>query len=591
MLLPDPISRARGASTALDGSGSRFRFRASVETMLLACCAFWVLLGNFRFFAGALAGRSVAEPGAWGLAAALAVGLIALHALLLAPLANRWTVRPLLSVLLVGTAVAAYYVHRLNVYLDPSMLRNTLRTDWHEARELLNPAMLPWLLFGAGLPLVLLWRTEPIHRPWPRALVRRLAFMALCAAVAAGAVFSVFGSLASTMRNQKELRYLITPANYLWSGAAVLAADFKGQAAPRKPIGEDAAPGPRFASRSKPLVLVLVVGETARAANWQLSGYARETTPGLARLPVINFADVTACGTNTEVSLPCMFAPVGRRDYDETTIRGSQSLLHLLARAGVGVTWRDNQSGCKGVCEGLPYQTVADIAPPGLCSDGRCFDEGLLHGLPDMLRQARGTQLLVLHQLGNHGPAYFKRYPPAFAAFQPACQDEDLRRCPIEQVVNAYDNALRYTDHVLATLIAELKAREAEVDSALLYVSDHGESLGEKNLFLHGLPYAIAPDVQKKVPMVMWFSSGFATGNGLDLACLKQRAAQPAAHDHLFHTVLGLLDVRSALYETAWDLGHGCRAPAPAATVPTATTPAATVPAAGAVAGAASTSR
>ncbi len=276
---------------------------------------------------------------------------------------------------------------------------------------------------------------------------------------------------------------------------------------------------------------------------------------------------MTSCGTNTEVSVPCMFAPVGRRDYDESTIRGSQSLLHVLARAGVGVTWRDNQSGCKGVCDGLPYQTVADIAPPGLCDGGRCLDEGLLHGLPDMLQHARGPQLLVLHQLGNHGPAYFKRYPPEMAQFKPACEDEDLRRCPPEHIVNAYDNALLYTDHVLARLIGELKAREADVDSVVVYVSDHGESLGEKNLYLHGLPYAIAPDVQKQVPMVMWFSSGFAPAHGLDLACLKQRAAQPAAHDHLFHTLLGLLDVRTALYEPAWDLGHACRSPAPAAPV------------------------
>ena len=566
MLLPDPIFRARaGRRAAPTGGRRRFRFQASVEVMLLACSAFWVLLGNVRFFTGALAGRSAADPAAWGLALALGVGLIAQHALLLAPFANRHTVRPLLSLLIVGTAFAAYYVHQLNVYLDPSMLRNTLRTDWHEARELLNPTLLPWLLFGAVLPLLVLWRTEPAPRRWPRALAIRLGFMAMCALVAAVATFSVFGALASTLRNQKELRYLITPANYLWSGTSVLAADLKGQAAPRKPIGEDAAPGPRWAARTRPLLVVMVVGETARAANWGLSGYARQTTPQLSRLPVINFADVTSCGTNTEVSVPCMFAPVGRRDHDESTIRGSESLLHVLARAGVGVTWRDNQSGCKGVCEGLPYQTVADIAPPGLCAGRRCLDEGLLHGLPDMLQAARGPQLLVLHQLGNHGPAYFKRYPPEMAQFKPACEDEDLRRCPSEHIVNAYDNALLYTDHVLARLIGELKAREADVDSMLVYVSDHGESLGEKNLYLHGLPYAIAPDVQKQVPMVMWFSSGFAQANGLDLACMKQRATQPAAHDHLFHTVLGLLDVRTALYQPAWDLGHDCRSAAPAA--------------------------
>jgi len=311
---------------------------------------------------------------------------------------------------------------------------------------------------------------------------------------------------------------------------------------------------------------VLVVGETARAANWGLSGYARQTTPELAQLPVINFAAVDACGTNTETSLPCMFAPVGRRDYDESRIRGSESLLHVASRAGVAVHWRDNQSGCKGVCDGLSQDEVVSLNPAGLCADGHCLDEGLLSGLDERLAAAAarpGTQLLVLHTLGNHGPSYFRRYPAAFKRFQPACENDDLRQCSRQEVVNAYDNALLYTDHVLASLIARLQAASDRVDSALVYVSDHGESLGENNLYLHGMPYAIAPDVQTRVPMVMWLSAGLPRAVGLDAACLQRRAAQPAAHDHLFHTVLGLLGVHTALYEPAFDLTSGCRTVAP----------------------------
>ncbi len=360
------------------------------------------------------------------------------------------------------------------------------------------------------------------------------------------------------MRNHKEARYLITPANLLWSLASVARAGSTGHGLPRRSIGEDA----RLAAAvplQRPRIVVLVVGETARAANWGLSGHARDTTPELARLPVINFPDVSSCGTNTEVSLPCMFAPVGRRDYDETRIRSQQSLLHLVARAGVGVTWRDNQSGCKGVCDGLAFQSAAGLVPPAECPGGRCFDEALLSGLPEILRRMQGTQLLVLHPIGNHGPSYFKRYPRGFAHFQPACEQDDLRLCSREQVANAYDNALRYTDHWLARLVQMLEAEKSRVDSALVFVSDHGESLGENNLWLHGLPYAIAPDVQKKVPMVMWFSDGYMRQHGLDLDCLRERSRRPAAHDHLFHTLLGLLDVNTTLHEAAWDLSEGCR--------------------------------
>jgi lipid A ethanolaminephosphotransferase len=307
----------------------------------------------------------------------------------------------------------------------------------------------------------------------------------------------------------------------------------------------------------------MVVGETARAANWGLSGYARQTTPQLAQLPIINFSDVTACGTSTEVSLPCMFAPVGRRQYDEARIRGSESLLHVAARAGVAVHWRDNQSGCKGVCDGLPHDVLGPALAPGLCQDGRCLDEGLLRGLDERLRGlhgSRGTQLLVLHMLGNHGPSYFRRYPPAFERFTPVCRNDDLGGCTRDEIVNAYDNALLYTDHVLATLIGTLASHAGDVDSALLFVSDHGESLGEKNLFLHGVPYVIAPKEQTQVPMVFWQSAGFARSEGLNGDCLRARARQPVQHDHLFHTLLALLDVKTSLYTPELDFTSGCRA-------------------------------
>jgi lipid A ethanolaminephosphotransferase len=343
----------------------------------------------------------------------------------------------------------------------------------------------------------------------------------------------------------------------------VLALDARQVTKAREPIGQDAAAGPGWAARERPRLVVLVVGETARAMSWGLNGYARQTTPELARLPgLINFADVTSCGTSTEVSLPCMFAPVGRRDYDEARIRRSESLLHVAARAGVAVQWIDNQSGCKGVCEGLPNVTLGPSTAPGLCQDGRCWDEALLLGLDERLKalaSGRGTQFLVLHMLGNHGPSYYKRYPAAFERFTPACRNDDLGRCPREQIVNAYDNALLYTDHVLAALIGKLQAAPG-VDTALLYVSDHGESLGEKNLFLHGVPYAIAPREQTQVPMVMWWSEGLGRSVGLNADCMRMRAQQPAAHDHLFHSLLALLDVKTSLYVPDLDLTRACRA-------------------------------
>lgn len=536
-----------------------FTIAATVEQVLLVASVFFVLAANRPFFAAALRGHEANTPSTWGFVVAVVALLVAAHFLLMALVANRWTLKPVLAVLIVATAFATYFMARYNVYVDATMMRNVLRTDVGEARELLAPTLLPYLLLYAVLPLLLLWRVRLVNRSLLRATLVRLGAMLLAVLACVAALLAVFQPFASLMRNHREVRYLITPGNVVWSLSSVLVSETRTAAKPRQPIGLDARPGPSWATRHKPMLMVLVIGETARAANWGLNGYARQTTPQLAALPVINFSDVTSCGTNTEVSLPCMFAPAGRQHYDEQRIRGSEGLLHVLARAGVAVHWRDNQSGCKGVCDGLPNDSVQGLNAPGLCSEGRCLDEGLLQGIDRRLTQVQGTQLLVLHQLGNHGPAYFRRYPASFARFTPACEDEDLQHCTREQIANAYDNALLYTDHVLAQLIAQLNARADRVDSALLYVSDHGESLGENRLFLHGMPYAIAPDVQTKVPMVLWSSPGFARTAGLDLACLRQRAQASVSHDYLFHTLLGLLDVSTALYEPQWDFTADCR--------------------------------
>ena len=552
-------TRRRAATPRSPFPALCLRFAATSDQLVLAAGLFWALAVNRPFFSAALRAQSGGDGWSWSFVASLAVLLAALHVLLTGLVSTRRSVKPVLALLTVISAFALHFMQAYGAVLDPSMLRNALHTDGAETRELLSWGLALDLALYAVLPITLLACARLEARPWRPALLSRALLLTAALAVFVGTLMWQFQPLAALMRNHKEVRYLITPANVLWSAASVLAADARGAAQPRQPIGLDAAPGPSWGQRSKPRVMVLVVGETVRAANWGLNGYARQTTPRLAQLPVLNFPDTTACGTSTEVSLPCMFAPVGRRNYDEAAIRGHESLLHVLARAGVAVLWRDNQSGCKGVCEGLPSETVTSATAPGLCQGERCWDEGLLRGLDERLQRAQGTQLLVLHMLGNHGPSYFRRYPPAFERFTPACHNDDLGRCTQQEIVNAYDNAVLYTDHVLATLISTLQARAATVDSALLFASDHGESLGEKGLFLHGLPNAIAPHEQTQVPMLMWWSAGFGPGAALDRSCMQRRTSAPASHDNLFHTVLGLLDVKTALYEAPLDLSHGCR--------------------------------
>ena len=538
--------------------------RRSVEWLVVVVVGLIVVFANLPFWKAALAGRSLADPATWRFVAGTGLLLFSLQALPVLALSTRATVRPLLAALVVCGVLAQELMHQYGIVLDPSMLRNALRTDWREASELVSTS----LLLGAGvavLAVLALWRVPLRPLPLRQAIGRRLLAIVGILALGVAGTLATFQDLSSTMRNQKELRYRITPANVFYSTGRVLADDLRDARQAREPLQPVRMAGPAAGAGRKPRLLVLVVGETARAMNFSLNGYPRQTNPELARLPVINFPQTRACGSSTEVSLPCMFSSLGRADYDEARIRGGESLPQLLARAGMRVVWLDNQSGCKGVCAGLESQDLSTGDDPALCPEGRCLDAVLVRRLGQLLDAepaGDGRDLVVvLHQLGNHGPAYHKRYPRAYARFAPACTRTELRDCSREEIVNAYDNAILYTDHVLASTIGVLDGHRDRFDVAMLYVSDHGESLGEKGLYLHGMPYAIAPAEQLSVPMVWWFGgAGVAAWGGVDEACLRRRATEPAHHDNLFHSVLGLMGVETPRYVAGRDLTHGCRA-------------------------------
>lgn len=553
MSAPAMAGATPAKATAATTAWWQWRPQISGESLVLLSALYFSLCSNGAFWHAAIA-HPLAQ---WRFVLSLFLVVTALHALLLGLVINRWVAKPLLTVLLLVTAVASHYMSAYGVYLDPDMLRNVLHTDSKESSELLSARLLIPIAWSL-LPIVLLWRIRLRRRSWPRALGVRGLFLLAMALVAACGVMLSSQDFSTLFRSHREVRYLVTPANYVVSLSKVLLSSPPGAKKAPLPVGLDAR---QARATGKPRLLLLVVGETARAQNWGLNGYARQTTPELARIPdLINFPQMTSCGTSTEVSLPCMFSPYGRRDYNEGRIRSHQSLLHVLDHAGIATLWRDNQSGCKGVCDGLPIERLDDAKDTDLCDGKRCLDEILIKNLRAQLLPAKGDRVVVLHQLGNHGPSYFERYPQAFKRFTPTCDNPELGQCEREQIVNAYDNALLYTDHVLAQAIGFL-GRQTEYDTALIYVSDHGESLGEKGLFLHGMPYSIAPEEQTRVPMVMWFSPGLLSDSGLDLDCLRRRASQPASHDNLFPSVLGLLQVRTEAYRRAGDLFAACRSP------------------------------
>jgi len=536
--------------------GLSWRPQLTLQQLTLAASLYFAAFSNTAFFHGVAATGALDGWHGALIAACLFAAIAALNMLLLSLVLTRWTAKPLLTLLLLVTALAVHFMREYTVYLDTDMLRNILHTQRSESAELVSPGLiLPFIGYGV-VPALLLWRVRIRRRTPLRALlVRGLGFSAALI-VAAGAILLAFQDLSALMRNHRELRHLVTPANYLVALTRVVIDEHAAEKKPLAPIGLDARVVPRRTG-ARPRLLVLVVGETVRAQNWGLNGYARQTTPQLAARAPLNFTDVSACGSSTEVSLPCMFSVYGRTNHDARRIKQSQSLLHVLDHAGIATLWRDNQTGCKGVCEGLPYESFDQTHDSGACDEDSCLDEILLRGLSEKVAAQPGDSVIVLHQLGNHGPSYFKRYPARLRRFTPTCDTPDLGHCTREEILNAYDNAILYTDELLAHTI-DLLASMEDRDTALIYLSDHGESLGEGGLYLHGVPYAIAPATQLRVPMLVWLSPSFALSRGIDFACLRSFTHAPISHDNLFHSVLGLMQVHTAAYVATLDLFGPC---------------------------------
>jgi lipid A ethanolaminephosphotransferase len=465
--------------------------------------------------------------------------------------------KAVLILLLLLSAVAAYYMDSYGIVLDHTMIRNIFESDVREVDELLSWKLVAYVLVLGVLPSVWVGWVQIGNRRWWRELLAKVALIVVSVVCVGAIVFAEYKEFASVVRNHPELKQLLNPTNYLASVRKYLALKY-GRPMPLVRIGQDARRDPVPGASARKLLTVIVVGETARAANFALGSYGRPTNPELGKQDLVYFPHVQSCGTSTAISLPCMFSDLGRAGFNEGRMVNREGLLDVLARAGLDVKWRDNNAGCKGACARTGMEDLSSGGPPEICPNG-CYDAVLLEGLPDMLKRAGRDTVLVLHQKGSHGPSYYLRYPPRFEVFKPVCRTNQLETCTSQEIVNAYDNTILYTDHILSSTIDLLKTQADKFDTALIYVSDHGESLGENGVYLHGLPWSIAPDTQKQVPMLFWMSENFAKRLHVDRACLQKRSGAALSHDNIFHSVLGLLDVKVSDYRSDLDLFQGCR--------------------------------
>lgn len=452
----------------------------------------------------------------------------------------------ILLTLLGATSLVVWLYY--GIAMTPDMVRNFLATDFHEASGYWSWSLALNFILITLPGLLLINRLRSSRRP-----ESKLKRLGICVVTLLCGVFVLFIQLqpfSALMRGDKSLRYLFAPVNIVYSTSSTLLRDQNPEKAQKVIV--DASPKAIFTS-DKPTLFVVLIGETARSTNWQLASYEKPTNPELSKLNIINIPKVQACGTSTDVSLPCMLSRVGRRDYDRKRILTEESLPSLLKRAGFSVTWVDNQSGCKGTCDGV--RVTKPTPDPLYCHAGTCMD-GVFNRSIDEAFNALKTQshaVLFLHMMGSHGPAYYKRSTESEKVFGKECTDPTFKSCSKESIRAAYDSSIRYTDRVVAELIRKLQ-NKTDINTALIYLSDHGESLGENGLYLHGAPYYIAPDEQKIVPMVMWFSEPFKKNYTIDTRVIEENSHKPVTHDHLYHTILGLLNVRSSTYDSQWDL-------------------------------------
>lgn len=463
-------------------------------------------------------------------------------------------IKPVSIFLFFTGALAAHFMDAYGVVIDREMLRNVWETDLRETEGLINFHLIMYLLVLGILPSVLVLKTKILWGKFSYELGLRIASLIGSLLIAVLLIFNISNYYSSFFRNHKEVRLLANPLGFV-NATFSLAHEISQGPLAVEPISQNARFGSAVHNQSKPLLVVFVVGETARAANFALGGYKRNTTPVLAGKDIIYFNNFFSCGTSTALSVPCMFSSLSRANYNNRKAKSLHGLLDFIHTAGMDVLWRDNNSGCKGTCDRVMYESTENFQS-GDCKDGICFDEALLHNLSAKI--TGNNQFIVLHQKGSHGPYYNQQYPRSMQIYKPVCDTNQLHNCSREEIVNAYDNTIRYTDYFLGKVIDWLVTQQDSHNVVMVYVSDHGESLGENNLYLHGMPYAIAPNVQKHVPFIFWASPGFYHDRKLKKECLFNQKSERYSHDNIFHSVLGLLDIETDYYQPNLDIFSPC---------------------------------
>ncbi|MDR8523700.1 phosphoethanolamine transferase [Shewanella fidelis] len=469
----------------------------------------------------------------------------------------KYLAKPFFIVLTLISANVFFAEFQYGAVIDYGMIENLVQTNRAEASTYLNwVSVLSFCITGV-IPALLIYKVNIHYQPFAKELLRKALFMlAMLAGILVIAAFYYENYLAFG-RNNNLIKRSIIPTYFIGSAAKFININYVQTPLEYRQLGLDAE---IVAKKTKPNLVVMVVGETARAQNYSYYGYAKPTNSHTKEQQLLVFKDTHSCGTATAVSLPCMFSRMDRKNYNERRAKAQDSVIDVLDHAGVQLRWLDNDSGCKGVCNNIQHILVDNSKLTKWCNGDSCFDEVLLQELDKQLSSIKTKDtLIVLHLIGSHGPTYYQRYPEQHRVFKPDCQRSDIQNCTQQELFNTYDNTILYTDYILSRVVKRLKQIN-QFDTAMVYMSDHGESLGESGLYLHGAPYAIAPKQQTHIPFLVWLPEDFAKQNKLSLSCLQQQANSGGfSHDNLFDSLLGLMNVTSTVYKPQGDIFARCK--------------------------------
>jgi len=560
--IPSSVTAAGPSTTALAHGveptrSGRWRDLLAAPLLIAAVALFIVAADNAPFWHGALRATDNDEHRLAILTTLFMLTFVTLTTVLAFALGTK-LLRAAAALLLIVAAISGFFMTQYGVVIDESMIRNAVETTALEATPLLSGAFAWHVALYGVLPAIVVFAVPLPRVRWPAALLVRLATAALGVALLVTTVYVNYAAVAFFGRENDGLRLQINPAYPIWAAATFGMSSSEEAQKTRQPL--DVRLAAAVAASRKPALVVMVMGETARADRFSYNGYERDTNRYTREHDVVNFPRVLSCGTATAESVPCIFSGLGQAKFSHGAAMERESIMGAMQRVGIETFWRDNSTGCKDVCDEQHFEQRADWTHAELCDTTGCFDELLLEDFDALLEDRTHDHFIVLHQRGSHGPAYNTDVPQWAKEYFPECDLPNLRNCDRAAINNSYDNTILYTDYFVTRVIDVLDKRSSEFDTAMLYVSDHGESLGENGLYLHGFPYAMAPREQIEVPMLFWASAGFyAERAHVDPQCLRTTAQGDTSHDAIFHTLLPIFGLASPQYDERLDLFAACR--------------------------------